>query len=157
MSRSARLEYVFATRLVAVPGVTRTIALLSTQTLDDLHHAVRDAHGWDDDHLYSFWFKGCYWANDGSEYTHPFHAEMPDPLAPYTGAAQKKSADIPLTRLHLKPGQEIAYVFDFGDEWRADIRLSRIVAAGDGPHPRVVEASGDAPPQYADWDDADAA
>jgi hypothetical protein len=74
-----------------------------------------------------------------------------------TGAAPKKSAAIPLARLRLKRGQRMAYVFDFGDEWRVDIRLNRIVAAGEGPHPRVVEASGDAPPQYPDWDDADAA
>jgi hypothetical protein len=47
-------------------------------------------------------------------------------------------------------------VFDFGDEWRVDIRLKRIVAAGEGPHPRVAESSGDAPQQYPDWD-ADAA
>ena len=130
MPASARLEYRFATRLAAVPVVRRTIALLATQTLDDLHHAVRSAHGWDDDHLYSFWLKGRYWADDGSEYTHPIHAEMPDPLARYTGAASKKSAAIALTRLRLKPGQQVAYVFDFGDEWRVDIRLDRIVAAG---------------------------
>ena len=157
MPSSARLEYLFATRLVAVPTVTRTIALLADQTLDDLHHAVRDAHGWDDDHLYAFWLMGRYWADDGSEYTHPLHAEMPDVLAAYTGAAPKKSAAIPLARLRLKPGQRIAYVFDFGGEWRVDIRLSRIAAAGEGPHPRIVEADGDAPPQYPHWDDADAA
>jgi hypothetical protein len=156
MSPLARLEYAFATEMVAVPGVRRTIALLATQTLDDLHHAVRNAHGCDDDHLYSFWLKGRYWADDGSEYTHPFHAEMPDPFAAYTGAPPKKSAAIPLARLRLKPGQRIAYVFDFGDEWRVDIRLKRIVAAGEGPHPRVAESSGDAPQQYPDWD-ADAA
>jgi hypothetical protein len=157
MSPSARLEYVFATRLVAPPTVTRTIALLATQTLDDLHHAVRDAHGWDDDHLYSFWLKGRYWADDGSGYTHPFHAEMPDPLEGYTARARRQSAAIPLGRLRLKSGQRIAYVFDFGDEWRVDIRLDRMVAAGEGPHPRVIEASGHAPPQYAGWDDVDAA
>jgi hypothetical protein len=94
MSPLARLEYAFATEMVAVPGVRRTIALLATQTLDDLHHAVRNAHGCDDDHLYSFWLKGRYWADDGSEYTHPFHAEMPDPFAAYTGAPPKKSAAI---------------------------------------------------------------
>jgi len=157
MPPSARLEYVFATRLVALPAVTRKIALRATQTLDDLHQAVRDAHGWDDDHLYAFWLKGRYWAGDGSEYTHPIHAEMPDPLAPYTGAAAKKSAATPLTRLRLKTGQRIAYVVDFGDEWRVDIRLARIVAAGEGPYPRILEATGDAPPQYPDWDDANAA
>lgn len=83
---------------------------------------------------------------------------MPNVLAAYTGAAPKNSAAIPLAPLRLKPGQRIAYVFDFGDEWRVDIRLSRIAAAVEGPHPRVVEADGDAPPQYPHWDgDADAA
>src|SRR3954454_17256009 len=95
MPPSARLEYRFATRLVADPTVRRTIALLATQTLDDLHHAVRNAHGWDDDHLYAIWVSGRYWAGDGSEYTHPIHAEMPDPLAAYTGRRPEEERDHP--------------------------------------------------------------
>src|SRR4051812_25336457 len=49
--------YVFEAELVDLT-VRRTIATRSSQTLDDLHHTLRAAFGWDDEHLYSFWLKG---------------------------------------------------------------------------------------------------
>jgi hypothetical protein len=143
----------FTTRLVGAPDVTRTIDVLSTQTLHDLHSTLRYAHDWDDDHLYSFWLKGRYWANDGSEYTDPRHAATPGPLDAYSGRPPRKSAAVQLRRLRLKPGQRIAYVFDFGDEWRIDLRLKIIVASDGGVYPRIIERGAEAPPQYPDWDE----
>jgi hypothetical protein len=143
----------FTTRLVGVPSVTRTIDVLSTQTLHDLHRALQDAHDWDDDHLYAFWLKGRYWANDGSEYAHPLHAATPGPLDAYALRPRRKSATVQLQRLRLKPGQRIAYVFDFGDEWRIDLRLKTIGAPSEGAYPRIIERGAEAPPQYPDWDE----
>jgi hypothetical protein len=143
----------FTTRLVGAPGVTRTIDVLSTQRLHDLHLALRDAHGWDDDHLYAFWLKGRYWANDGSEYTHPLHADTPGPADPYTGNPLPRDAAAQLQRLRLKLGQRIAYVFDFGDEWRIDLRVKTVVAPEEGVYPRIIESGAEAPPQYPDWDE----
>lgn len=157
MTAQSKLEYRFTTRLVGVAGVTRTIAIRATQTLDDLHHAIREAHGWHDEHLYAFWLKGSYWAQDGSEYTHPFHAAVPNPLAAYSDARPVKSADVRLDRLGLERGQKIAYVFDFGDEWRVDLRLSRVAACEGGSYPRIEKSKGQAPPQYPDWDDEEEA
>lgn len=152
-----RQELTFETDLVGVPGVRRTIAVLATQTLDDLHHAIRSAHDWDDEHLYSFWLKGRYWERDGSEYTHPFHAATPSPLGPFASGPPPRSAAVRLDRLRLKLGQRIAYVFDFGDEWRVDLRLLGIAAAQDGAYPRIVASTGEAPPQYPDWDEEEVA
>jgi len=157
MSPSARLEDAFTTRLVAVPAVTRTIALLGTHTLDDLHHTVRDAHGWDDEHLHSSGSTGATGPTTAANTRTPCTRGCRAPFASYAGAAGKKSAAVPLRRLRLKPEQRIAYVFDFGDEWRVDIRLARIAAAEEGGNPRVLESSGAAPPQYPDWDNVDAA
>lgn len=41
----------------------------------DLHEVLRFAFEWDDDHLYSFWLGGEFWAQDGTEYTRPFALE----------------------------------------------------------------------------------
>src|SRR5262245_49355419 len=61
--------YVFEAELVDYPDVHRTIAIANTLTLDDLHHALGEAFEWHDEHLYSFWLKGGFWARNGSEYT----------------------------------------------------------------------------------------
>jgi Plasmid pRiA4b ORF-3-like protein len=150
--------YVFKADLVGVTGVRRTIAIRTDQTLDDLHHALRASFAWHDEHLYSFWLKGGFWARNASEYTHPFHAAQPNPLGPLAPGPAPKSADVRLDRLNLRRGQRIAYVHDFGDEWRVTLTLRQITADGGGSYPQLLEHVGDAPPQYPDLDeDEDAA
>lgn len=144
-----RQLYVFGADLVGHPGVRRTIAVRSDQTLVDLHDALQAAFEWDDDHLYSFWLKGRFWARDGSEYSHPIHAAQPDPFAGLRDSGPAaKSAARRLDRLKLRNGQRIAYLFDFGDQWRVALTLRTITADHGGPSPRLLESIGEAPPQY---------
>jgi len=131
---------VFETELVGHPGVTRAIALRESDTLVTLHEMLRAAYGWDDDHLYSFWLDGEFWGDRASEYTAPFELEE--------GGA--KSAEARLDSLGLEPGRRIAYVFDFGDEWRVRLRLAEPEETA-GTLPRIVESRGDAPAQYAEY------
>lgn len=65
------------------------------------------------------------------------------------------SAEIHLSRLKLKKGQRIAYLFDFGDEWRVRLTVRHIIADDGEPYPRVLESVGDAPPQYPDYEDVE--
>jgi Plasmid pRiA4b ORF-3-like protein len=59
-----------------------------------------------------------------------------------------RTAEVPIAELDLRVGQRIAYVFDFGDEWRVRLTVrDRVVATGE--HPRVLELRGTPPPQYA--------
>src|SRR5207248_6313535 len=113
--RMSRQVFVLSADLVGFPGVRRTIAVRDDQTLVDVHHALQAAFGWDDDHLYSFWLKGEFWAPDGSEYTHPFHAAEPNLFGALAIGEAPGSAAVRLDRLELKQGQRIAYLFDFGD------------------------------------------
>src|SRR4051812_44235030 len=137
--------YVFNAELVGFIDVRRTIAIRSDQTLDDLHHALRASFAWDDEHLYSFWLKGGFWARNGSEYTHPFHAS--DALGPFAGPAAT-SAAVRLDGLKLRKGQRIAFVHDFGHEGRGALRPRQIPADAGGTYPRLLEKVGIAPPQY---------
>jgi Plasmid pRiA4b ORF-3-like protein len=129
--------YVFEAELDGFPEVTRRLALRGDQTLQDLHEELRRAFEWWEDHLYSFWIDGEFWGDKASEYTSPFEPEN-----------DVKTADVELDRLALEPGREIAYVFDFGDEWRVRIRLDEIRPAGDEGYPAILERRGKAPPQY---------
>lgn len=151
----AKQVYMFSAQLDGWKGVRRIIAIRSDQTLVDLHSALRAAFDWDDDHLYSFWLNGKFWARDGSEYTHPFALES-DPFAGWDvpiGKPERKSAERRLDRLRLAKGQRIAYIFDFGDEWRVRLTLRQITADDGEPYPRLLKSVGNAPPQYPDYDE----
>jgi len=133
--------FVLRARLLGVKGVRRRLALRGDQTLADLHGALQDAFGWADDHLYAFWLDGVHWSPRGVEFTEPHHArELDDP--------ETRSARVRLGDLMLEPGQKIAYVFDFGDEWRVELTVARIDADDGGVYPRLLESVGEAPPQY---------
>ena len=131
--------YLFDASLVGFPEVRRRVAVGADQTLHDLHEGMRNAFGWADDHLYSFWLSGEFWAQDGSEYTAPIDLEE-----------GQRSADVPVASLELEEGDRIAYVFDFGDEWRVEIGVAGSEPANAISYPTVVRSEGEAPPQYPD-------
>ncbi|PZS22680.1 MAG: plasmid pRiA4b ORF-3 family protein, partial [Pseudonocardiales bacterium] len=76
---------------------------------------------------------------------------------PFAMGPAPESSEIRLDRLRLKPGQRIAYLFDFGDEWRVRLTLRQITAADGQGYPRLLDSVGEAPPQYPDYDEEDAA
>jgi hypothetical protein len=55
---------------------------------------------------------------------------------------------VPLAELDLDVGTRIAYVFDYGDEWRVVLTLRERVEDAGAASPRVIERRGTAPPQY---------
>jgi hypothetical protein len=132
----------FRAILMNVDGVRATIEVRDDQTLVDLHDGIQEAFGWFDDHLYSFWLDNRFWGDDEAEYTSPIDSDDAE-----------RTADIPLVELALEPGAKIAYVFDFGDEWRVRLELERVGPAGEEEYPRVTERVGEAPPQYPDLED----
>ena len=123
-------------------GVGATLAVGDEQPLTALHDAIQEAFGWYDDHLYSFWLDGKFWGAGEHEYTTPVE---PDEAA--------HTADVPLAELDLRVGKRIAYVFDFGDEWRVRLKLRAREDSDGGTYPRVLERRGEAPPQYPSLDD----
>jgi len=136
----------FRATLMNVEGVRATIDVRDDQSLVDLHEGIQEAFGWLDDHLYSFWLDNRFWGDDETEYTSPVDADEGG-----------QSAEVGLAELGLEPGAKIAYVFDFGDEWRVRLELKRVAPADEGEYPRVTDRVGEAPPQYPDHDDEEAA
>jgi hypothetical protein len=136
--------YVFRAALVGFRGVSRKLAARGDQTLVDLHKLLQAAFEWDDDHLYTFWLSGKFWDREpGTGFGRPgFCRESGD-----------RSARIRLDRLRLEPGQSVAYVFDFGDEWRVRLKLLEVQPAGCAAAPAIFDVRGEAPPQY--WSDED--
>jgi hypothetical protein len=132
--------------LVLQPGgaVSRTIAVREDQTLEQLHEALRLAFGWADPHLYCFWTSGRFWDPESVRYSAPFELDEDD-----------LSARVPVRELGLRKGAKIAYLFDFGDEWRLELKLIDTWPAGEHCYPMLVDAAGVVPPQYVDLDEDD--
>jgi hypothetical protein len=124
--------------------VVRTIAIRDDQTLEQLHEALRLAFGWDDPHLYCFWLSGKFWDRDSVRYSAPF--ELDD---------DELSARTPISEVGLGKGARIAYLFDYGDEWRLLLDITDDWPAGDESYPMLVEAEGTPPPQYQPLDEDD--
>lgn len=122
--------------------VVRTIAIPENQTLEQLHESLRLAFGWADPHLYSYWVGGDFWDPEAREYT-----------APYEMDEDKLSARTPVAELGLKKGSTLAYVFDFGDEWRLMLEVVDSWPSDASSYPMLVEAEGTPPPQYPAMDE----
>ena len=58
-------------------------------------------------------------------------------------------------RAPAQGGARIAYVFDYGDEWRVQLSLLASEPAGEATYPRVIQRRGTAPPQYPPLDEGD--
>jgi hypothetical protein len=119
------------------PEVRRVIDFDGVSTLDDVHRAIQRELDLDDDHLYAFYLSGRYF--DPSSEHGPSNSSRYD------------SGRSVLFRLGLAPGRQFAYLFDFGDEHRHEIKVVSVtdVEAPLG-RPVVVESVGEPPPQYGD-------
>lgn len=134
--------YVFRVLLRSAPGMSRTIALRSEQTLDDLHAAIQRAVAWDSDHLYSFYLTG-----DSQAERYTFSCPYEEDNPPWTNEAV-------IGALGMRPGHRFLYVFDYGDLHQFLIELVEIQPrARAGKYPRVIAREGKNPQQYPDLED----
>jgi hypothetical protein len=138
---AGRFVLVFEAALLNVNGVSAKVAVAGHEHLTAVHDAIQQAFNWENDHLYSFWLDGEFWSDAATE--------LVIPGAPDTDS---RTADVPVDELRLKPGARIAYVFDYGDEWRVMLTLRERVDGRNGM-PRLAERRGTAPPQYPPLED----
>ncbi|MFV9503322.1 MAG: plasmid pRiA4b ORF-3 family protein [Oscillochloridaceae bacterium umkhey_bin13] len=156
---------------------SRTIAIRSDQTLDDLHFAIQDAYEWDADHLYTFYMNGklnderfaisCPEEDEGFELG-PWSLMKPDGFdlhdqTPFDDdelldEAEEEAEDddeaftaanIRLGELGLAPKHSFLYLFDFGDSHQFTVTVIGTAPREPGvEYPQLVSAEGEAPPQY---------
>ena len=133
------------------PVISRTIQLRGDQTLEDLHHAIFDAFGRWDEHMYEFQFgKG------------PMDPKAPRYVLPSAYGSESGEKNPPAGRvdqatiesLGLEVGRSFGYWFDFGDDWWHQINVEAIEdKVPEGKFPKVTKREGKSPPQYADEDE----
>jgi hypothetical protein len=104
-------------------------------TLEDLSDAILRAFDFDDDHLYQFSYRDRF-----GRTVHISHAAIE--ALPSTG-------EVDVGEIPLRPGASMEYLFDFGDQWRFDVKLERIDPADDRiKKSKPLEEHGKAPLQY---------
>lgn len=125
--------------------IARKIEMRDTQTLDDLQESIiYDAFGWDEGHMYSFFFDNIPYSKDRSmEYS--CTTEPPDPFS----GERPNPTSTKLKDLKLKERQRFLFVFDFGDDQQFGIEVAGFGRSrSKAPYPMVLERKGKAPKQY---------
>jgi len=102
------------------PVIFRTIQIREDQTLEQLHRAIFDAFGREDEHMYEFQFGEGPMDQKGKRYVLPM--ALTEPVSEF----QKPAGDVTSTSikaLDLKVDQAFGYWFDFGDDWWHQINV----------------------------------
>lgn len=149
---------VFRVALAGNPKIWRTIAILPDQTLDDLHEAIFDAFDRYDEHLYSFTFLKRRTPRSrpvpSATYVHP-EAYDPGWFEEEDGLPSEFDAsETAIGSLNLQPRQTFEYLFDFGDSWNHVVTVESVTAPrSKEEYPAIMEAHGESPPQYPEFDE----
>jgi hypothetical protein len=118
------------------------------QTLEDLHHAIFDAYGRWEEHMYEFQFGKGPMDPKAPKYVLPnaFEMDVGDEKRP-AGRVDQTTLD----SLGLEVGRSFGYWFDFGDDWWHQIDVTAIEEmVPTGKYPKVTKKVGKSPPQYPD-------
>ena len=131
--------------------VSRTIRIRGDQTLQDLHHAIFEAFGRWEEHMYEFQFGKGPMDPKALRYVLPGAFETrSDERNPPVGRVDTTT----IAGLGLKVGDRFGYWFDFGDDWWHQINVEAVDdTAPPGKYPRVIKKTGRNPPQYAEEDE----
>jgi hypothetical protein len=112
------------------PPIWRRIQLTDDYRLDRFHQVIQIAMGWENSHLHEFTF-----GQRRVGMVLEFDDGYPEP---------EDETKIYLRDLQLKPGGQLHYLYDFGDNWQHLITLESITE-GALELPRCTEGTGHCP------------
>lgn len=116
------------------PAVWRRVLVDGSSTLDHLHEMIQAAFGWWDYHLHDFEI-------DGSNYG------VPDPDDDDWGVPTTHESGVRLDSI-AGPGSRFLYRYDFGDNWRHDVVVEKVLPAdGSVVLPACVDGRRACPPE----------
>lgn len=124
----------------------RVLRINGTATLSDLVDACLQFIDFEDEHLYRLTYRT---PSSGTQ-------EL------FGGGWGEWDEDEPMARdvliqnADLKPKQTLSLLYDFGDDWRFQLKLLRIDPVDKKlKRPELIESEGTAPEQYPSWEDAE--
>jgi len=119
------------------PVIWRRIEVPGDYSFWDFHVAIQDAMGWTDSHLHSFEIEDARLGR--------VEIGIPDPdFDNHSIAGWKRK----LSRHFRKPGDQLVYLYDFGDSWRHLVTLESLSLAETGlSYPRCIGGARKCPPE----------
>lgn len=127
----ARLNYELRVALEHTsPRVWRRIRVPADTDLETFHEILQDVMGWEGYHLYAFEGGGYVYGEPDPD----FSSDMID------------AQQVPLQDVLVNPGDTMAYVYDFGDDWVHKITLKKLLPQS-SPFPVCLSGSGACPPE----------
>lgn len=113
----------------------RTIRISSHHTLHQLHLAIQSAFNFGNDHLYAYFMDGQSWSR--------FAFYSPD------DGEEPTADEAKLGELNLAIGQSFLYLFDYGSEWKFQVRIEKLSDMNTkDSKPQLLEERGESPEQY---------
>ena len=121
----------------------RVIEMDERSSLVDLHNAIQDALGFDQDHLFNFFV-----ANSASRAA---RRQWLTQAESWEGMCDDLE-QTPLASIWPLDRKKFYYLFDFGDDWTFEIRKQRGTKEPEPglSYPRVIQRVGADPEQYGD-------
>jgi hypothetical protein len=119
-------------------GIWRRLAVPPGHSLDSLAAAILKAFEFDSDHLYDFRYRD--YRGKTRRFNHPACDE-----GPYT-------TEIALGETGLAVKDEMVFTFDYGDDWKFNVKLEKIDPECRSRRPEVIASAGKAPEQYPSYD-----
>jgi hypothetical protein len=117
----------------AKPPVWRRLEIPSAMTLDLVHEVLQVAFDWDGYHLHAF---------------ETVCGEFGSPDDDDDWSERKDEATAALAQVAAAERAKVVYAYDFGDDWRHDIVVEKIVPAEPGiAYPRCTGGRRAAPPE----------
>ena len=117
------------------PAIWRRVEVPLTATLKGLHDVIQATMPFDDYHLFEF-------RADGKRYA------IPDPEWDSLRDRTYSAKTMKLGTLVDRGVSELAYTYDFGDDWRHTITIEAIADADPAAeYPRYIDGAGRAPPE----------
>lgn len=123
------------------PTVWRRILVSDDATFWDLHVALQNAMGWEDEHLHVF------------RAPHPQTGDAQEigiPTQDLFGDEKPCQAgwEVPLRESFRQPGDRVEYDYDFGDGWEHEVVLEAISEVAPRTRlPRCLDGAGACPPE----------
>src|SRR5260370_31406905 len=116
------------------PPIWRRIQVPSTILLCCLHDAIQAVMGWTDSHLHQFERDGKYWGD-------PQNNEFEEDIAIIDESL------VPVGKVLLAEGDSMVYVYDFGDDWRHQVVLEKILPSEGAAKPICLAGERRCPPE----------
>jgi Plasmid pRiA4b ORF-3-like protein len=136
--RTPNQFYMFTFK-VSLGEIWRRIAIGSDMQLSDLADLILDSVDFDRDHLDKFTYK-----DPLGRKQNVMHPSADGAIA---------TTEMNVGALPIEPGGTLEYVFDFGDWWKFGLQLETVVPGRGEYQGEILEAYGDAPVQYPDWEE----